>query len=646
MAYIFATAQCTTVNEDGSVTISFGNISNATIERQDNGNWVEIGNLHNGTYTDEDVDASNDIIIYRIPTSSQKQLFATVNCKAEVKSDDNTKIEIIWHTVYVGSSIPTDLVGYKVYRKLSTDDDFKYLVEVVPNENTYIDDKQGVCAVQYKVEAIFLDCSSWSNVAKTIKEDNDPPDQVTLLPVDVDLNSQQIVLSWKESMDADTWGYALLKVNDSGIKETIQMIYDKSITSYTCTKQQADVNQINNFKIFAFDYCENSSMQFPELNDEYYNNIVLKGERDDCSAPLHLSWNAPDNVNQGHQYEIFARLPGESQYNSVAIVSSNSYDYTVPVVQGDIQLYVECGGKSNVVTINTQNADTLKYIYLEGVSVKEDNLHTDIYIFLDASQKVKGYQLWRKIDDGEFENIKDIAFSGQSYIVVTDELPLMANEHIYTYYVAAPDACGGNYTYSNQMTTMQLSVDASNTSKIKLTWNPIKPANWNVASYEIYRFAEGDFANAQYIGKTVSNSYTDNAEQMVSATDRTYYYVKATSNNTANTDIRANGVNSSNAYAKFESILFVPNAFSPKDGLHAGLRTFKPTCHFVRSGTYSFKVFSRAGQVLFETNNTDEGWDGKYKGEFCPVGNYVYKISFIDSDGIEQNKGGIFLLYD
>ena len=223
---------------------------------------------------------------------------------------------------------------------------------------------------------------------------------------------------------------------------------------------------------------------------------------------------------------------------------------------------------------------------------------------------------------------------------------MSANEHDYTYYLAAPDLCGGNYTYSNQLTAMRLEVDASNSSRIKLSWNPFKPVNWNVEGYEVYRFAEKDFENAEYIGKTFANSYTDDVENIVSSTDRTYYYVKAVTSTSDNTDINAFGINSSNNYAKFESILFVPNAFAPKDGVHDNIRTFKPACHFVRSGTYSFKVFSRAGEVLFETNDPDKGWDGKYKGEYCPVGTYVYKISFIDSDGMEQNKGGAFLLYD
>ena len=143
-------------------------------------------------------------------------------------------------------------------------------------------------------------------------------------------------------------------------------------------------------------------------------------------------------------------------YISIAQTTNFSYDVVLPQVNGKIHYYVSCGGKSNVVTIDVSMADTLKFVDLESVSIKPDNMQAELYVYLDASKKVKGYTVMRKIDDGEFEAVNQIPFSGYSYLKFVDELPMPANEHTYTYMIAAPDVCGGNFTYSNHLECCRL----------------------------------------------------------------------------------------------------------------------------------------------------------------------------------------------
>lgn len=71
---------------------------------------------------------------------------------------------------------------------------------------------------------------------------------------------------------------------------------------------------------------------------------------------------------------------------------------------------------------------------------------------------------------------------------------------------------------------------------------------------------------------------------------------------------------------------FIPNAFSPNgDGVNdiflAGL---------IGVNEYSFYVYDRWGKLLFETHNPDEGWDGRYSGDLCHQGLYVYSIEYSD----------------
>jgi gliding motility-associated-like protein len=70
--------------------------------------------------------------------------------------------------------------------------------------------------------------------------------------------------------------------------------------------------------------------------------------------------------------------------------------------------------------------------------------------------------------------------------------------------------------------------------------------------------------------------------------------------------------------------LYIPNAFVP-DGVN---KIFKPKGNFSSAIEYYFAVFNRWGQLLFETKDFEQGWDGIYDGEAVQSGVYVYYIRF------------------
>ncbi|HQI70953.1 MAG TPA: gliding motility-associated C-terminal domain-containing protein, partial [Bacteroidales bacterium] len=68
--------------------------------------------------------------------------------------------------------------------------------------------------------------------------------------------------------------------------------------------------------------------------------------------------------------------------------------------------------------------------------------------------------------------------------------------------------------------------------------------------------------------------------------------------------------------------IYVPNAFTPNgDGKNDVL--------FVRSkmlSEFNFLVYDRWGEKVFETQDIDKGWDGKFKGKACDPGVFVYYL--------------------
>ena len=87
---------------------------------------------------------------------------------------------------------------------------------------------------------------------------------------------------------------------------------------------------------------------------------------------------------------------------------------------------------------------------------------------------------------------------------------------------------------------------------------------------------------------------------------------------------------------------YLPNAFSPNgDGLN---EVFRPIPAGIISTEY-FRIFSRYGQLIFETSQPMKGWDGTFKGIKQPIGNYVWSIKGMGSDGkVVEKKGNVLLV--
>lgn len=78
---------------------------------------------------------------------------------------------------------------------------------------------------------------------------------------------------------------------------------------------------------------------------------------------------------------------------------------------------------------------------------------------------------------------------------------------------------------------------------------------------------------------------------------------------------------------KEEIIYYIPNTFTP-DGDELN-QNFSPvfTAGF-DPFDFNMKIFNRWGEIVFESNNAEIGWDGTYGGKIAPDGIYTWKIEF------------------
>jgi len=88
---------------------------------------------------------------------------------------------------------------------------------------------------------------------------------------------------------------------------------------------------------------------------------------------------------------------------------------------------------------------------------------------------------------------------------------------------------------------------------------------------------------------------------------------------------------------------FIPSAFTPNyDGLND---SFKPVVQcFTKQ--YRLQIFSRYGDVLFETTDSEKGWGGKINGQDAASGVYVWLLQYRNpnSQGLITQKGTVTLI--
>jgi gliding motility-associated-like protein len=111
-------------------------------------------------------------------------------------------------------------------------------------------------------------------------------------------------------------------------------------------------------------------------------------------------------------------------------------------------------------------------------------------------------------------------------------------------------------------------------------------------------------------------------------------------------------------YIDLTSGLYVPNSFAPNSE-HAGVKVFKPKG--INLKKYDIQVFNMWGDLLWESTKLNakgeptEGWNGTYKGQPMPEGDYIWRIEakFLDGstwkgsdngDGNKKPYGTVFLI--
>lgn len=202
------------------------------------------------------------------------------------------------------------------------------------------------------------------------------------------------------------------------------------------------------------------------------------------------------------------------------------------------------------------------------------------------------------------------------YFTSTDENP------IHEYLV------GGNYPVTLEITSQSCG-KLSTTKEVKITQLPLI----NLSNEILTCFGEYQAISVfDSLGTTIQWS---NGEKNPTV------YVDA-NDETLSVSVNREGCISTDSVKIYPDCdVFFPTAFSPNgDNLNDYFNIITE-----KVKTFKLKVFNRWGQLLFETEQLQNGWDGTFKGENQPIDVYVYFSEGILANEKSFKKSGIFSLF-
>jgi len=115
----------------------------------------------------------------------------------------------------------------------------------------------------------------------------------------------------------------------------------------------------------------------------------------------------------------------------------------------------------------------------------------------------------------------------------------------------------------------------------------------------------------------------------------TTYYVTGFNNN------GCKAMDSISVQVEAGTIIKCPNAFTPGKGVN---NTFYPNIKGIANLSF-MRIYNRWGNLIFESKNLNQGWDGSYNGTPQPFGVYIYEIEAVTNLGkIVTQRGNVTLI--
>ncbi|MCC5943495.1 MAG: gliding motility-associated C-terminal domain-containing protein [Bernardetiaceae bacterium] len=340
-----------------------------------------------------------------------------------------------------------------------------------------------------------------------------------------------------------------------------------------------------------------------------------------------LAWSLSDKVENFQRYRLSKDGAEIAQLDSLA---TQIYDDNE----------TSCGATYcyRLIAVFAHGESLSKTVCIEAISVRELPAVRNFYTTFDDDNRIAlrwSFNVDVVSDLAAVRIQKTIDARDTVEFVVRDSIrsyidaAVAPTEVRYAYSVFYENTCALLSQKSNFISPIHLKAEILRTEKKAI----IKRSNYEGAdrniSYRLLRLNQaGDtLANLAMPDTIYEDNLQNESEQLI------LYRAYAQDNN----DWRSY---SNTVLNYFITDLALPNAFTPNgDGLNDTFGVNSP-----HLDTFSMRIFNRWGNLIFETQSTEERWDGTYQGKEAPEGEYTYQIRATDKIGKNINESGLIRL--
>jgi len=486
-------------------------------------------------------------------------------------------------------------------------------------------------------------CDFVSNISGDEFIDAVFPDPGPIMKIEMNADDYGYI-EWEHITTGDIVGYEIYRcsVNASGQEITLPLGYvDQAPWSFLDVF--ASQNGPNTYKIAAKDLCGNTDTSLCRVS-----SYLTVYPYEVCDTGIEIEWTPYGGwENTPSFYIVYKGFSLSNDYNLVSLIPIDTVT-TLTFTDTELQY-----GGNNVYRI--QAVDTItgykaftnfnhtyvndyaapEYLEIQSASVLN---HDSVEITLGMTPTALSfrYELQRfepSTDSWEEVLVQDLSATF-SWDFIDDSRA--TDVFSYSYRIIVFNACGLPVDTSNIATTMLLDGQANQERLVNtLAWSPYREWGQGVETYQIYRSTKtSGFELLTEINGGASLFYEDDVSELVESDGDFYYRIEAVEKTT---DARDAFVSKSNEVnLSIDPIIWIPNAMV----IGGYNELFKPVLSFALVEEYYLVIFSKWGDMIFETYDANEGWDGSMKGRMVQEGVYNYYLTVKDGRGRAIDRFG------
>lgn len=435
-----------------------------------------------------------------------------------------------------------------------------------------------------------------------------PVPTITQLTV---LNDSDIQLDF--SNQQNTLYRLQIALNSTAAFQNLQNVYE---TSTTTVNNLQTGNNFYCFRLGVFDPCNNTTV---------YSNTICSSnlDVDVLSNVNRLSWATSSTDVSGYTFSKNSDPPLNASAATTTLDDAN----------------VTCGVEY-CYQQTTNYANGSRSISLPVCATAQS---TNIPTVVENISAIVGNE-----NSVQLQWTQDPAFIASSYTIAKSVNGTFAanhssatpdftdNDYLHDvttcYKISYSDACNNNSPASVDVCPVKLIPTLGQDNAVTLSWNAYEGWKNGVDYYIVEKFnTQGQLI--QTVNVPNATTYIDNVQDLQNQI--ILYRVTAIANEPGIVP----SVSNTFTVTK-EPNLFHPTAFTPNnDGLND---TFNVYGQFIT--TFEMRIFNRWGEMMYVTQDPDEGWDGHYKGSLMPEGTYVFRATITDQTGRTFERSGPFVL--